>query len=194
MIVVRAPAVRRAPAVCLVMAGLLAAGCTSGSRATPPHNADVSTFSMPPRPIASAGSGPSAGAAAATGGGQRQGSGGGQLVAVDAGTGKSLWTAALPMDSVSTPQVLGKRVVVGGTSDCFSDALTLAAVDADQGHPAWQTSVASTPCGYADPLRSTGRVVVAGGPLGSAGDPDGGCRAAPQPRIWPYPGPWALTG
>jgi outer membrane protein assembly factor BamB len=80
------------------------------------------------------------------------------------------------MASVSDPVVSGGLVVVAGTVDCNLPRLTVAALDAETGRLAWQSSVGTPdPCGYGPPLHLAGDVVVAGGPLGGSADPPGPC-------------------
>jgi outer membrane protein assembly factor BamB len=72
------------------------------------------------------------------------------------------------MASVSAPVTGRGLVVVVGTRDCEDQHLSVVAVDAKTGQPAWQRSVAAEyPCSYGSELRLAGDVVVAGGP-----DPD----------------------
>jgi outer membrane protein assembly factor BamB len=101
--------------------------------------------------------------------------GGGVLVAVDARTGQQRWRTELPMASVSEPVVRGGLVVLAGTSDCDASRLTVAAVRADTGRPAWQSAVAARNLCAGDSVQVADGTVVAGGPLGDSADLPGLC-------------------
>lgn len=105
--------------------------------------------------------------------------GGGVLVAVDARTGRQQWRTELPMASVSEPVVSGALVIVAGTDDCAGSRLTVAAVRADNGQPAWQSAVAAQNiCAFDVGVHVANGIVVAGGPLGGSADPPGSCTAS----------------
>jgi len=146
--------------------GLLAiAGCSSPTR----HVADGQT----PSAARTIGSKPGSGA----------------LLALDSNTGRQLWRAPLPMASVSKPVVSGGLVLVAGTDDCDIHRVTVAAVRAESGQLAWQSSVAvPEPCTFASLLSLAGGVVVVGGPTTVMPDP----RIASCDRTTPGPPAVAL--
>jgi outer membrane protein assembly factor BamB len=112
--------------------------------------------------------------------------GGGVLVAVDARTGRQQWRTGLPMASVSEPVVSGGLVVVAGTDDCAGSRLTVAAVRADTGQPAWQSAVAAQNiCGFDVGVHVTDGIVVAGGLLGGSADLPGSCAASGGAAVGP---------
>jgi len=83
------------------------------------------------------------------------------------------------MASVSAPVTGRGLVVVAGTRDCAGPNLTVVAVNAKTGQPAWQHTVAAQdPCG-GSALWLAGDVVVAGGPypdlVGSVAPSSGAC-------------------
>jgi outer membrane protein assembly factor BamB len=74
------------------------------------------------------------------------------------------------MASVSAPVTGRGLVVVAGTRDCNDRHLSVVAMNAKTGQPAWQRTVAAeNPCSFGPLLRLAGDVVVVGGP-----DPDVG--------------------
>ena len=112
--------------------------------------------------------------------------GGGVLVAVDARTGRQKWRTELPMATVSEPVLSGGLLVVTGTEDCAGSRLTVAAVRADTGQPAWQSEVtAQNICGFGVSVHVAGGNVVAGGPLGGNADFPGSCATSGTAAVGP---------
>jgi outer membrane protein assembly factor BamB len=149
-------------AVIVVVLAIAGAGCSAAGHPDTASNAPTGSSRAAPSQLSSAQPLSTQFASAP---------GDGALVGLDARTGRQLWRTLVPMASVSAPVTGRGLVVVVGTRDCNDPHLSVVAVDATTGEPAWQRSVAvENPCGFGPaPLRLAGDVVVAGGPNAGGG-------------------------